>query len=259
MIVFIVPLKSKQVSKDWIRVSKLLERCVRSIVNQTSENFKLVIVCHERPDIQVEHSSINYVHADFSPPKLGQPNLVNLMDKDKNNKMLLGLEYAQQMNPSHVMFVDADDCISCRIADFVSCNSCVDGWFLNSGYIYQDGSNRIFYKKKNFYWLSGTSHIIKYSLLCNESINSIYNHSDYALHQHIVKIMEESSNPLIPLPFPGAAYITENGENIYQGTPIKPEFSFFFFKELILTYPRKLRALIASQALKESIIREFSL
>jgi hypothetical protein len=259
MIVFIIPLKSKQVSKDWERVSKLLERCVRSITNQTSEKFKVIIVCHEQPNIQINDPSINYLHANFLPPNLEEINAVNLMDKDKNNKMWLGLEYAHQLNPSHVMFVDADDCISCHIAKFVNDNPHVNGWFLDSGYVYKDGSNRIFYKKKNFYWLSGTSHIIKYSLLQDKSIKSFYTESNDALHQRIVKILEERKTSLVPLPFPGAVYITENGENIYQGTPPKPELSLFFFKELILTWPRQLRELITFQPLKESIIHEFSL
>lgn len=259
MIVFIVPLKSKQISKDWTRVSKLVERCIGSLCNQTSGKFKVIVVCHEQPDCYTNNPSIHFAHADFSPPQIEGENAVNLMDKDKNKKMWLGVEYASKFDPSHIMFVDADDCVSCHIAEFVSHHPHANGWFFDSGYVYKDGSKRVFYKKKDFYWLSGTSHIIKYALLQDEALASIYMSSDSALHQHIVEVMEERNTPLCPLPFPGAVYIAENGENIYQGTTPKPELSFFFFKELLLNYPRKFRTLIASQELNKSILNEFSL
>jgi len=268
MLIFLVPLKSKQVSKDWARVSRLLERCVRSIVNQTSEEFKLIIICHERPDISFEHPAIDYLEVDFPPPNLGQKNTINLMDKDKNEKMWQGIEYVSSTNPSHIMFVDADDCVSSQIADFVRHNPHHHGWFLNNGYVYEDGSNRIFYKLDRFHMMSGTSHIIKYSLLKNIDISSLYTNSDSPLHQKIVDIMASRGTPLSPLPFAGATYIIDNGENIYAG---ENEYSnnqenlgtkrsiFVDCRDLILSYSRRVRVIAGTRPLDETIASEFSL
>jgi hypothetical protein len=215
MIVFIISLKSRQVSKDWVKVCWLLERTVRSIVNQTSESFRLIIVCHERPGISIKHSAIKYVEVDFSPPKLGQVNIISQMDRDKNQKMWLGLEYAAQFNPSHVMFVNADDCVSCRIAEFFTQKPSVNGWFLDSGYVYEDDSDCIYRKDKNFYLMSGTSHIVAYSLMRQDNdMRSIYVDSGEPLHQLVVDMLASNKKPLKPLPFPGAVYVIENGENI---------------------------------------------
>ena len=259
MISFIIPLKSETVSKDWNQVCALCERCLNSIINQTSNKFLVTIVCHEKPNFKLEHPSISYIQVDFPPPDLKKDRAVDLMDNDKNNKMWRGLEYVRQFDPTHVMFVDADDCVSCRIAEFVSKNPTVNGWFLDNGYVYEDGSDCIFFKKDKFYCLSGTSHIIKYSLLMDEDISNVYKDSSFALHQHIVTIMRERNTPLFSLPFPGAVYITKNGENIYQGTSASPAFSFFFIKEIILTYPRMLRRIAASRVIEQSISDEFSL
>lgn len=262
MLVFLIPLKSKKISKNWTNVCRLLERCVQSIVNQTSENFRLIIICHERPEIRINHPLISYIEVDFPPPTLNQKNVISLMDRDKNKKMWLGLEYASEMKPSHVMFVDADDCVSCRIADFVSRNPHANGWFLDSGYVYEDGKDRIFYKKNNFYLMSGSSHIVKYDLLRNNSIHSIYLDSDKPLHQIVVNILAEKKIPLTPLPFAGAVYIIENGENINADKGADRsgrENGGAFFKNLILKYPRKIRTLISSQILNEQIADEFSL
>lgn len=263
MIVFIIPLKSKQVSKDWRHVSKLLERCVRSIVNQTSDKFAVIIVCHERPDIHIDLPSIHYVNVDFLPPQLGQVNIISAMDNDKNKKMWLGLEFAEHLKPSHVMFVDADDCVSHQIADFVSYHPDENGWYLNSGYVYEDGSQRIYYKKANFYLMSGTSHIVKYDLICDKSMNSTYTDSNAALHQLVVQILADKQTPLAQLPFPGAIYIVENGENINADKASdrsgREGNLLFIIKNTLLNYPRKLRTFINSQKLTTSLISEYSL
>ena len=263
MIVFIIPLKSRQVSRDWVKVCWLLERTVRSIVNQTSENFRLIIVCHERPEISIEHPAINYVEVDFSPPKLRQVNVISEMDRDKNKKMWLGLEHADQFSPSHVMFVDADDCISCRIVDFVSQYPHSNGWFLDSGYVYEDSSDRIYRKDKNFYLMSGTSHIIAYSLISRDSnMRSIYMDSGEPLHQLVVDMLASSKKPLKNLPFPGAVYIIENGENINadkKSDRLGREDMLSSVKNVVLSYPRRLRTLIGSQKLSKQIIQEFCL
>lgn len=267
MLVFLVPLKSKQVSRDWTRVSNLLERCIRSIINQTSEEFKLIIVCHERPDIGVEHPSIDYLEVDFPPPKLGQENTINLMDQDKNKKMWQGIEHVSSINPSHIMFIDADDCVSSHIANFVRHNPHHHGWFLDSGYVYEDGSDRIFYKKDKFYLMSGTSHIIKYSTLKNPDISSLYTGSDSPLHQTVVSLMATRGTPLDPLPFAGAVYIIDNGENIYAG---ENEYSnhdrsamtasrFLGCRNFILNYSRKIRILMGTRSLDQVVANEFSL
>lgn len=263
MLVFLVPLKSKQVSKDWTRVSKLLERCVRSIVSQTSERFRLIIICHERPEIGIEHPFIEYLEVDFPPPKLGRVNVISQMDRDKNKKMWLGLEYSSRFNPSHVMFVDADDSVSCCLAEFVSKNSQSNGWYFDSGYVYEDGKDRIYHKKKNFYLMSGTSHIIKYSLIRDESMGSLYVSSSEPLHQLVVGILANKQTPLKPLPFAGAVYIVQTGENINADKNSdrlgRKEGRFTVFKNFILNYPRILKNLMGSHPLNESITHEFSL
>ena len=262
MLVFIIPLKSKRVSKDWGKVNKLIERCVSSIINQTTEAFKTVIVCHEKPETAIQHPSIHYVQVDFPPPELGTNNAISQMDRDKNRKMWIGIEYAKQFNPLYIMFVDVDDCVSCHLAEFVNQHPSENGWFFDSGYFYIDGSQRIYRKNKKFYLMSGTSHIVKYSLMQDESIHLIYIDSGEPLHQIVVDLFFKRGEPLKALPFPGAVYIVSNGENINADKTsdrsgresIKTQ-----IKDLILKYPRKARDFIHSQALGRQIAEEFCL
>ena len=67
MLVFIIPLKSRQVAKSWNLVSQQLERTVKSACNQTDSDFKVIVVCNEKPDISFHHPHLEYLEVDFPP------------------------------------------------------------------------------------------------------------------------------------------------------------------------------------------------
>ncbi|MFE1748808.1 glycosyltransferase family A protein [Coleofasciculus sp. H7-2] len=68
MIVFVVPLRSQQSSNSWDRVLKLFERCIKAICNQTSPDFRVIVICHKNPHIEFNHSHITYIEVDLPPP-----------------------------------------------------------------------------------------------------------------------------------------------------------------------------------------------
>lgn len=228
MLVFVIPLMSSQVSKSWDHVSKLFERCVRSVCNQTSTNYRVIVVCHEKPQIEFTHPNITYVEVEFPVPGLD----LTSKSVDKHRKMLAGLRYAGQFEPSHTMHVDADDCISRHLAKFVEQNPESNGWFVNKGYVYQDGGKFIYFKRRDFYQWCGTSSIFRYDLNpLPEGLN--YEHIEvndgisenlseeikdyygcYFQHRKIVQYRAQRGTPTEPLPFPGAVYILDHGESM---------------------------------------------
>ncbi|MCA1991437.1 MAG: hypothetical protein LDL41_05235 [Coleofasciculus sp. S288] len=118
------------------------------------------------------------------------------------------------------MVVDADDCVSKYLAEFVEPHHQGDGWFFNKGYEYKDGSNFIYFRTEKFYLHCGTSNIIRYDFCqipenpetIEEEKLSIY----AAPHHKILKIMAKRGAMIDPLPFAGAVYIINNGENNYS-------------------------------------------
>jgi hypothetical protein len=159
MLAFIIPLKSAQVSKDWDKTSALFERFLRSVCNQTSSSFKVIVVCNEMPEINFEHENVNYLTVDFLPPMKEKNPLIRART-DKGRRVLRGVVYAQQFFPTHIMIVDADDCVSNRLAAFVKSNSNDNGWYLESGWKYREGNHHIFIKRRRFFTMSGTSNIV---------------------------------------------------------------------------------------------------
>lgn len=217
--VFIIPIKSSRVSKSWSLVSKLFERSIKSICNQTSDRFRVIVICQEKPEINFYHPYITYIQVDFPLPKQQLQDLA-LQEKvdwrgieacskeiDKGRKILTGLAYAEQFAPSHIMIVDADDCINKNIAKFVVENSNCNGWYLKKGYLYHEQSKFMHIKFKDFNQTCGSSTIVKYKL-----INLMFDHYEYK-HQ---KVVLANGIDLKPLPFMGCIYSVGNKENFFQ-------------------------------------------
>ncbi len=250
MLIFVIPIKSRQVSKSWERVSKLFERCIRSVCNQNSTNFRVIVVCHEKPQIEFSHPYITYIEVGFPAP---EPDIKSKR-LDKERKILVGLNYARQLNPSHIMNVDADDCVSRHLAEFVEQNSQSNGWFVNRGYLYQYGSKSVFLKRKDFYLWCGTCNILRYNLLELPEImeDDFANYENYYFyHRKIREKFSQKGTPIEPLPFAGAVYTVDNGDNIFGSLDT------FLKRKGIL--PRLKRILFNVRPLTLSVRDEFSL
>jgi hypothetical protein len=234
MLVFVIPLKSPQVSQSWERVCKLLERTVRSVCNQTSSEFRVIVVCHEKPIIEFNHPHLTYLKVDFPLPK--EKNSIARGDTDKGRKILAGLIQAQQFSPSHTMAVDADDCVSKYLAEFVYKHPESNGWFINRGYKYQEDRKILYIKRWHFYRMCGSCNILRYDL--NElpkipEYNRGYGYyKNYILHAKIKEFLTKKGTPIMPLPFAGAVYIIGNGDNISGN---EKNLSFHFLNRRVLT------------------------
>jgi len=240
MLVFVVPIKSSQVSSNWEVFNLLVERTMKSISQQTSQNFKIVAVCHEIPKINFQHPNLEFVQVDFLPPT--EENIAathsdnneddlnyrnGAKEADKAKKIMKGVEYGKKYNPSYYMVVDADDCISNKLVKFVEDNpSKHAGWYFKKGYIYNEGSNLIFLNKNTFNVLCGTCIIIK-----ADQMDNLLEYEPIELFNHDYVDLP-NGNKLEPLPFPGAIYSLGNTEN-YCSTPeaVKKMNSYSIFKK----------------------------
>jgi hypothetical protein len=218
MLYFIVPLRSRAASKDWNKVSRLCERTLRSICQQTSSQFRVFLVCRDRPEMDFAHPNLRIIQEDFPIPEPEKkPQRV-----DKYKKLRRALIAVREEGGGHVMAVDADDLVHRSLAALVEANPNSDGWFFPHGYSYDEGGQWL-EKHFDFYLRCGTSNIIrigcedlpadtdspteKYFFLCNG-------------HNVIADFMARSGKPLKALSFPGAVYVKDTGENL-SGPPLK--------------------------------------
>jgi hypothetical protein len=224
MLGFVVPIKSPKVSKSWQTVSLLFERTARSICNQTNPNFRVIVVCDEQPDPEFKHPKLDYI----TIPDLPVPTTWVEKHGDKMYKVIRGIERAKELDCSHIMLVDSDDCVSNRLAECVSKNIEAYGYVFESGYRYKNNSDLIRVMRKGFHQYCGTSHIIRSDFydLSDERLANLPNpitsldqlpkdiHDLYYAHRRFAQAMDVKGASLEPLPFIGAVYIYNNTENI---------------------------------------------
>lgn len=260
MLVFIVPVKSARISSSWEHFSKLFDRCMKSLCNQTSSDFRVIVACHERPATDFTHPNIVYVEVDFPIPTWEVETDHSSRERDKDRKLFMALLEARRFKPTHIMFVDSDDCVSKQLVEYVNQNPQQNGWFLEQGYEYRDGENLILRRKEKFHKKCGTSHIIRHNLIDPANYIKLEDiDHGFFYHQDLVEKMEDNGTPLKPFPFEGAVYVTENGENYtnqkklfvqrFRSSPIA----------LLGLYMRRMYKSMSSRSLTNSIRDEFSL
>jgi hypothetical protein len=210
MLVFILALQSPEASKDWVRVSQLCERTLRSVCAQTS-HFRAFLVCNVRPKTDFTHPNLSIIERDFPIPSATSAARMN----DKWDKLKVGLTAARHLAPAHVMLMDADDCVHRDLAAHVNRNPGAIGWLMTKGYIWDEGS-RWLYQANYFFKLCGSSAIIRLSE--HDFPESDLEPADrfFVLangHSTIADHMAKYRDPLQSLPFIGSVYVAATGEN----------------------------------------------
>ncbi|MGN6533253.1 MAG: hypothetical protein ACTHK0_16030 [Ginsengibacter sp.] len=185
MIGFIVPVKSKEVSKDWNYDNLLFERTARSICGQLDQNFRLIVVYHEKPLINFDHPNIIYLP--YNLPILSSSEIEDfesyvskyytkdyaekMMDKAK--KIIYGCKLAKELGCTYLMGIDSDDLISNQLSYFVNHSEKINcaGWRINKGYMYEEGKPFVLVNKQMF-GINGSTHIVRKDLVIIPDLKS---------------------------------------------------------------------------------------
>jgi hypothetical protein len=251
MIVFIVPLRGKATSADWNRVSKLCERTIRSLCAQTSPIFRVVLVCSDRPDFEFHHPALTIVDECFPEVCGGQKSHQML---DKKRKVYRGLQEASGFAPCHVMKVDADDCVSKRLAEVVHGHPDVDAWWMEYGYMYEEGSRFVF-KRGKFHLLCGSSHIVQCQPDELPRRDEPFAEGRYWIsdtgHDSMKDRLFLRGGCVRPFPFPAVTYCVGNGEN-WSGATIRELLSWKSVR-------RALATILGARYLSRRLRRDFGL
>src|ERR1700735_5565200 len=139
MLLFLLPLQSPAASRGWRLVSRLAERTLRSICRQTSDSFRVVLVCNQRPDTDFTHPALTIIEEDFPIPTNREERMI-----DKSRKINRGAVFARAWAPFHLSLTDADDCVSNRLPRFVDDRPLAQGWYFPNGYLHERRSPFIY-------------------------------------------------------------------------------------------------------------------
>jgi len=212
MLVFIAALKSREVSESWERVLELFENSLYSVYNQTDPDFKVIVVCSEKPELKREYDDrVEFIEADLVPPAKEAYEGRNI---DKYKKYSIAMIRAIELNPDFVMFFDADDLVSRRLSRYANSQKDCNGWMIKKGYRWNYGRRWMQYTDK---FNCGTNCIVNVGKIMfpkdasNEEISKCIRLTHG--HQTIEEDMRKQGDPLKELPFPGAIQVLGHGEN----------------------------------------------
>lgn len=211
MLVFVVPLQSPESAKDWNHLSRLVVRAMGSLCGQTSPEFRVILVCNQRPNGFVSHPNLTLIEEPFPIPGADRESRM----VDKFRKLQRALIAAREFMPGYLMFCDADDCVSRRLADWCARHPGERGWYFKRGYVHDEGT-LFAYGRNQFHLFCGTSAIVACTAAeLPETMDVPHGENFFLSHGHpiLADTLASAGRPLAPLPFPGTVYITGTGEN----------------------------------------------
>lgn len=242
-ITFIIPVRHQDNAPNWAHLKSKLAQTIQSISSQDCPAWRAIIVANEGADLPNLPDRFKVKRVDFPPNELyrqgnaAQEDFREAIRMDKGRRILAGLLHASPTG--HVMVVDDDDFISCRIASYVAANSEENGWFIQKGYIWTD-ETKFLYKHNSFMHICGTSLIVRadlYDLPADfESASPTYIKRILGSHIFLVDELKNSGHPLAPLPFAGAIYRTGHAGSHSRSKGIFQE---YLLNRSILFHPRQ--------------------
>lgn len=233
MISFVIPLIAKKRSSDWENTKWLFERTLRSVCSQLDECFNVIVVCHDIPQVKFFHKNIIYEKVDYDfeetiieTGRYDYPENVMISLRDKGRKCTRGTSLAIEYGCDHVMVVDADDLVSNKLSLYCNRDKHNPGWYIDTGYTYNEKSTYLYLKRKKFHQECATSHVIRKDLIeiannINYTSLSFADFSFWVDHGWIVGRTMIKNQNLSALPFRGAIYMRHelNMSNFNFGCP----------------------------------------
>jgi len=226
MIAFITSLRHPQNSADYSKVESLLAETLHSLSAQDDDDYVIIVVGNKRPAFDLPRR-VEYVAVDFpapAPPSGPRTNLESFV-WDKGTKIGIGLVAARKHRPDYVMIFDADDYVSRRLTGFTRANPGQAGWVIERGWIYSHAVG-VYRTQNDFNRSCGTCHIVNfgaYSVPESLSITATQSEVASAFGERLSRILgahrdarswlADAGWELRPLPFRGAVYNVDTGEN----------------------------------------------
>ena len=221
MLAFVTSLRHPQNSHDYAHVEDIFFTSLDSWIRQTDGRFRVIAVGNRRPRRELP-ACARFIEVDFPPPSshAGPMTGIPAVLRDKGTKLAIGLLGARELTDlSHVMFTDADDFVSKRLAHFTAQHPDHLGWTIVDGWRYHRGRRAVRQHRGDFYLQCGSSHIVRHDaypdvdLPLSATQDELYEAFGDRLERWIGSHMYVQADlRLAPLPFPGALYSVGTGE-----------------------------------------------
>jgi hypothetical protein len=227
----VIPLKSKQISKNWLITSQALQATLNSILQQSVNKYEVVVCGHDKPDFleAPPYESISFVSTIIPAPDRSLPNFSHRdLIIDKNIKIAMGVKFIKPRNIDYWYQLDSDDLLH---RDFVKIVQKIDGKagaIIEGGYILYSALNRAIPTDEMSQYCGSTSILADQYVSVPEQFNeeSIKqlpwaNYPHMAMHDFF---KQELKQPFDVIHEKVLGYVLATGDNIsdkWRDSPIK--------------------------------------
>lgn len=220
MLAFVIPFKPKRNSRNWEMDSRYLKQTIQAMLQQTSDEYCIIVVLNDMPEDTIVHSKVDYlVLPDRYRPfeeigdgkdQLSYNSYYSERDVeyqfDQGRKQMYGAMHAIKQGASYVMCVDADDLVFKGLVEFVENNhkEGLPGWFVNKGYFLLTEESVYVRQPYAMNMLNGSTYIIHKDFLPPFELGDIRLNACnfFSNHPYLEKLIEERFKcRLLPLPF----------------------------------------------------------
>lgn len=232
MVIFAIPLRTKETSKDWDGCVRRFNQTLNSIFNQTSESFKCIVACNEIPPLSQKFDD----RLEFIPLDIPIPTEWVEMARDKFWKLTIIAvrireileEQPEPEKGIYVMPIDGDDLIHQGIAAYCEKYPDENGFVSKDGYVWQSGKRMLrIYPQMHTY--CGSCNVIKMyredlpeqcpvsQALCHDKDTAGQLNARYPIrydHNTVVSRYAKEGRPFARLPFRSTIYLLGTGDNI---------------------------------------------
>lgn len=225
----VIPLKSKVVSKNWLDVTEALQKTLGSIQNQTIEQVMTVVVCHEVPDIPIRHcQGFQFISVDQFPP----PNVKGLerkprqllYEKDRTQKINIGVKALLERGCTHIFSLDADDLIHRDFTQTIKNNASAQAILLKRGFLNFQQYNVVNYTE-SFDVFCGSCCVMNASTVYLQRDNELYTFFEWYSHPNYEKSLKMIGMEYVVPEEYIVMYMREHGENISADADALPRIS----------------------------------
>ena len=233
MICFVIALRGRQSTNQWSKALKDFNNTLQSIFNQTHPDFRVYVGCNEVPELEKEYDErLHFVTADLPIPNTWEEKC-----RDRSWKLCLCAkqirnDYKELLDSGKGIFifpVDADDFVSCYLAEYAVNHPDANGFKSANSYRWVKGSSWMEITP----YFGGTMNIMKMykndlpeelpdQSLCFDYETAMKLTKRYPIRWYDIEVegkFKALGKPLERLPFRSTVYVLGTGINISDGDP----------------------------------------
>ncbi|WP_457807657.1 hypothetical protein [Kushneria sp. EE4] len=132
--VFGIPVRPRVTTKNWDTVCSNLQRTLYNLARQTLSDFRVLVACHEIPDIETYGLDIEFLIADYEPSTNEDGKYIG--DKGKKKRLINAALSASVQNDCYYMPLDADDLVHPELVENTLTDDNRRGYLIDSGFMY---------------------------------------------------------------------------------------------------------------------------